>query len=150
MLLMTKQLTDIVELLGNKYLPSDANTTSKGVSRAWVAPIVNDDIILDDAVSSGDVYELLEKDEVVEMALRSGAIALYTCGWGAPIKDDSDYDDEVAPSQHPERKRIVLLVCVNNLGEKVSPMRVGDDKELVTTHDGRGALMDAMETLFSH
>jgi len=145
---MTKQLTEIVELLGNKYLPSDANTTSKGKTLAWVAPIVNEDIILDDAVTGGDVYQLLEQDEVVEMALRSGAIALYTCGWGAPIQQDND-DEGVPPSQHPERRRIALLVCANNLGETVSTMRTGDDKELVTSLDGTGTIIEAMLTLFN-
>lgn len=138
-----KKLTKLATKLGAEYLPQDANSVSPKNSKAWVAPVLGDKLISDKVIANGDVYDLLESDEVRELAQNSDALALFTAGWGAPI---ADCGDEVAPSQHPQRQRIVLLVVANKHG-MVSNLKVGTN-DIVVDGSGRGALADALTGLF--
>lgn len=60
--------------------------------------------------TQGDIYELLQqyaknrKDSVLS-ALVPEAIVVVTTGWAAPLKDG---EVTCAPSQHPERVRVVM------------------------------------------
>lgn len=142
-----KKLTKLATKLGAEYLPQDANSVQKANSKAWIAPVMGDILIQDKVISNGDVYDLLDSDEVKELAKNADALALFTAGWGAPIADcDDDDDDEVAPSQHPQRQRVVLLVVANKHG-MVSNLKVGTN-DIVVDDNGRGALADALTGLF--
>jgi hypothetical protein len=65
----------------------------------------------------GDVYELLEAQTSAIVRMFDAAVVL-TCGWAAPIRDEDDDDNEtsVPPSQHPERRRVRLVVVVGDCG----------------------------------
>ena len=98
----------------------------------------------------GDVYDLLDSDDSRAVAKVSDYIALVTCGWASPITTDSDDDDEqVAPSQHPERRRVRLMVFAGKDGW-ASVMRFSDTPDETITDDGtaRGALAEAIMSLF--
>lgn len=138
------ELTQLATKLGAEYLPQDANSVSPQNSKAWVAPILGDELISDKVIANGDVYDLLESDEVRELAQNADALALFTSGWGAPTSDDDT--EQVAPSKHPQRQRVVLLVVANKHGI-VANMRKGTD-DIVINEEGRGALADALTDLF--
>ena len=96
----------------------------------------------------GDVYEMLESVEAQAVAMLSDAIAVRTCGWAAPISQDAEYES-VAPSQHPERRRVRLLV-VAKAGETASVLRFTDDWANPIFDEGQatGSLADAVQSLF--
>ena len=139
-----KKLAKLATKLGAEYLPQDANSVSPKNSKAWVAPVLGDKLISDKVIADVDVYDLLESDEVRELAQNSDALALFTSGWGAPISNDDT--DEVAPSKHPQRQRVVLLVVANKHGV-IATMRKGTD-DIIIEEEGRGALADALTELF--
>ena len=147
--LMTTQLEKLAEQLGNKYLPQDAGDISPTNSKCWIAPVADGDIKTDYIYSDTDIYDLLESDDAVRVAREAGlndGLAIFTCGWGAPI-NGHDPENEVPASKHPLRRRVALLIFATPTGEFVSAMRVGND-ELLTNSDGEGALHDAVMELW--
>jgi len=94
-----------------------------------------------------DVYDLLDSNEAREVA-QQGDIAVVTGGWAAPISADDDFDGP--PSEHPDKRRVRLVVCAsrNNI---CAAMRFGDDVDNVITDDGkaRGSLNDAVLELMA-
>ena len=101
--------------------------------------------------SNGDVYELI--DNAIDNKSTEGldGVAVLTCGWAAPLpKADDDDDDQVAPSQHPERRRVRLVICANREGV-ASVLRFQDTPDEITTDEGsaKGSLADAILALVS-
>jgi hypothetical protein len=96
----------------------------------------------------GDIYDLLDSDDSRAVAKVSDYIAVITCGWASPIARGDD-DEEIAPSQHPERRRVRLMVFAGKDGW-ASVMRFSDTPDETITDDGnaRGALADAIMGLF--
>jgi hypothetical protein len=97
----------------------------------------------------GDIYDLLDSDDSRAVAKVSDYIAVITCGWASPIVEGQSDDDQVAPSQHPERRRVRLMVFAGKDGW-ASVMRFSDTPDETITDDGnaRGALADAIMGLF--
>jgi len=97
----------------------------------------------------GDVYDLLDSDDSRAVAKVSDYIALVTCGWASPITEGTDDDEQVAPSQHPQRRRVRLMVFAGKDGW-ASVMRFSDTPDETITDDGnaRGALAEAIMGLF--
>lgn len=83
----------------------------------------------------GNGHHTLLKDEI--------GIGVETCGWAAPVSDTND--DELAPSQHPERKRVRLVACVNTKLQAGSALGFSTEADLITD-DGhaKGSLADAL------
>jgi hypothetical protein len=100
-------------------------------------------------LTHGDVYELLESEASMELAKRSEYVAIVTCGWAAPIREGDD-DDEVAPSQHPARRRVRLVVLASRRSVS-SVLRFSDTPDEVVTDAGKatGSLADAIHQLIS-
>ena len=98
----------------------------------------------------GDVYELLEAQTSAIVRMFDAAVVL-TCGWAAPIRNDEEDEDELAtpPSQHPERRRVRLVVVVCDDGV-ASVLRFADTPDDVITDAGaaRGSLADAVTHLW--
>lgn len=93
--------------------------------------------------SDPDVYKLLEQN--VTSPLKIVGLAITTSGWAAPLNADGEMD--CPPSQHPERKH-VLLVAVVTADELMSSMRFADSEELLTEENGSGSLADALCNAF--
>lgn len=95
-----------------------------------------------------DVYEMLDDTFNAVLLLDSGynGFAVVTCGWAAPIRKDDDAD-EIAPSQHPERRRVRLMTMCHN-GKMGSSIRFTDE-EAVTYDEGNamGSLASAMQDM---
>jgi hypothetical protein len=69
-------------------------------------------------------------------------VGVETCGWAAPVEDE---DDDVAPSEHPGRRRVRLVAVVNRQKMVASAMAFHDDAENVLTNmSGTGSLAKAL------
>ena len=92
----------------------------------------------------GDVYELLESPTNAVVRAFDAAVVLTT-GWAAPIGDA----DDTAPSAHPERRRVRLVVVVCDEGV-ASVLRFADEPDEIVTDAGsaRGSLADAVAHLW--
>lgn len=93
-----------------------------------------------------DVYELLDAPTSAISKMFDAAVVL-TCGWAAPLDDDEPSD--LAPSRHPRRRRVRLVVTVCD-GGVASILRFADTPEEIVTDDGaaRGTLADAVNSLW--
>lgn len=98
-----------------------------------------------------DIYDLLESDEVEEqLSVTSLAVLVVTTGWASPrTKED---DDEIRPSEHPERRRVRLSIYANRLGEIASILRFEDDPNEIVTDAGtaKGTLANAISALMAN
>lgn len=107
---------------------------------------------LSDPLESGDVYDLIESKASVELARRSDFIAIITCGWAAPLSNNTndDDDDQVAPSQHPQRRRVRLVVLASR-SSVASVLRFSDTPDETVTDEGKatGSLADAILNLMA-
>jgi hypothetical protein len=96
----------------------------------------------------GDVYDMLESIDALHIATKSKNILLVTCGWAAPRPQDGNDDDEVAPSQHPERRRVMLSVIIGDDGI-ASTIRFADsDETVVDEGNATGSLAEAINKLW--
>lgn len=96
--------------------------------------------------SHGDIYELI--DSVDKFTVQGfDALGLVTCGWAAPIAE-GETEPETAPSQHAQRRRVRLFVCVNREG-MASVLRFKDDVEnpVLDAGEARGPLAEAVLSL---
>ena len=101
------------------------------------------------ASEHSDVYDLLGDDDSKDIARVSDFIVVVTCGWASPIVGDPDADEQVAPSQHPERRRVRLVVTASRDG-MASVLRFQDQPDDTITDEGqaRGTLAEAVQSLF--
>lgn len=91
-----------------------------------------------------DIYELLDNTSVADLLTVYGHIAVATTGWAAPIAK-GDEPDDIAPSQHKDRRRVRLIVVADK-DSMVSALRFSDSPDEVITDEGSaiGALADAI------
>jgi hypothetical protein len=109
----------------------------------------DDEVSMTLAGESGDVYDLIMSRDALQVAKASDFIALVTCGWASPRDNgDNPDDDEIAPSQHPQRRRVRLLVLAGKDG-MASCLRFSDTPDEVITDNGTatGALATALYDL---
>lgn len=96
-----------------------------------------------------DIYMMLEDitNAVKLWNIGYNGFAIVTTGWAAPINKDSDEGNDIAPSKHPERRR-VRLMSMSHGGKMGSSIRFTDE-ESVTYDEGNavGSLASAMEDL---
>lgn len=92
---------------------------------------------------NGDVYELLSDYSNAANCGEFTKFAITTCGWAAPLDDDETYDESVKPSEHPKRRR-VMLVCMYDGGKLHSAIDFEDSDEYVYDDGGRGELANAI------
>ena len=103
--------------------------------------------------SSGDVYDLLDEcrsNPLVQAVIATETpLAINVCGWAAPRNTAAD--EELAPSQHPERRRVTLFIMVNTAREMASVLRFSDTPQETVTDNGeaQGSLAEALLELMS-
>lgn len=98
-----------------------------------------------------DVYDLLDDDDVATDLSKADniSVGVLTYGWAAPITDDSDQSD-VPPSQHPDKKRVRVLVTACDHGKFLTFLRFEADPDTVETQGGgEGSMADAIQQLIN-
>jgi hypothetical protein len=97
-----------------------------------------------------DVYDLLNEYGGTHIARKfpeaqPEAFVLLTTGYAAPLNDDGEVGD-VAPSQHPKRRRVSLFVVSMADGEQCSRLIFHDTDETVTEADSySGSLAECID-----
>ncbi len=90
-----------------------------------------------------DIYNLIARNADTKT---KHPLAITTLGWAAPI--DETENNEIAPSQHPNRRRVSLFMAVDANKQMASVLRFSDT-DTTKTDDGeaRGSLAEALLTL---
>lgn len=94
---------------------------------------------------AGSVYDLID-GPLGALARLFDAAVVVTTGWAAPLPTSPG--EVQRPSRHPERRRVRLVVVVDDSGVG-SVLRFSDDPDApITTDEGRGELADALHDLW--
>jgi hypothetical protein len=93
--------------------------------------------------SQDDVYELL-LDKSIKGGKRFDYLGIVTTGWASPLNEAGDLEGR--PSEHPERRRVRLMVVASPEG-MASVLRFQDDPSNPITDPGSatGTLADAIK-----
>lgn len=97
-----------------------------------------------------DVYEGLEIiafEADHEMLTGYEFLGLETSGWAAPLAGDESR--EVAPSQHPERRRVRMVSVLDRTMRLTSVLGFEGDEKIVSNQGGQGTLADAMRLVMA-
>jgi hypothetical protein len=116
-------------------------------SQAYVFSIKGDEFRM--LGSGGDIYDLIS-EQISTSAATVGdgdVFGCFTRGWAAPTTG-RNVENEPAPSEHPDRKRVLLVAIVTDLMEMASAMRMNGE-EVITTTEGAGSLADALKETFT-
>lgn len=114
----------------------------------WASVWVNDtDGGMLCVAKSGDIYDLLDDNNTLKAIDGYDTFSILTCGWAAPLEST---DENTPPSQHPEKRRVRLLVHATEFGV-ASVLRFKDDDDEIVTDEGsaRGSLADAVMDLMA-
>lgn len=127
-------------------------TGSSSEAQAFTFTKVDDKLEMKKMGSHPDVYELVDNINNDKLIANTAFdyFALLTTGWAAPL--DSDGNVNGAPSKHPERRRVSLLVAVDtdNDNSIVSAIKFADDDNVVYDYgQATGSLAEAISSLFS-
>lgn len=122
-------------------------------AKAYGLTYVDNQLVAKFLDDHGDIYELIESlnnDKIIANT-NFDYFTLITHGWAAPLNKDGEVDG--APSQHPERRRVRLIVAVDvkNNKDMASIMEFSDDPEnLIYDHgNATGMLAEAVSELFN-
>jgi hypothetical protein len=94
--------------------------------------------------STKDVYEGLEATADKSLNQWELGIGVITTGWAAPL--GANGQPEGAPSEHPLRRRVRLVSCVNKAQKMASSIRFADEPDDLVTDLGEatGSLAQAL------
>jgi hypothetical protein len=97
-------------------------------------------------VTSPDVYECLEEVSDKHLNQWEQGIGIITTGWASPL--GANGEPEGAPSEHPLRRRVRLVSCVDKAKKMASSIRFADEPDDLVTDEGEatGALANALVT----
>ncbi len=112
----------------------------------------NLDIQFEPIKSGGDVYELIGYSPEVFAAVKQyDLITIATCGWAAPIDENNDENNDIAPSKHPAKRRVRLLATANTNYQFGSSISFQDDpnEPVFDFGNAKGALADAITELIN-
>lgn len=96
---------------------------------------------------SKDVYAVLEIISNDGSGLIWDAIAVTTQGWAAPLDIETNESNNIPPSQHPKKVR-VLLMCIITKDRNIHSVIKLQDKEPQYQADGKGALAESMLNIY--
>ena len=96
-------------------------------------------------VREADAYEALEMVADKHLKEWELGIGIITTGWASPLAEDGTMSG--APSEHPLRRRVRLVSCVDKAKHMVSSLRFADEPDdLITDESGQGSLANALKT----
>lgn len=105
---------------------------------------------MEQIASDNDIYDMLyDNAALVAQVKNYDFITIATTGWAAPITEDNDENNDLAPSQHPKRRRVRLLVSANSHLQFASSISFSNDIEnpVYDYGDAKGALAEAVAEL---
>ena len=70
-------------------------------------------------ISSGDIYLSL-RQAAFQLNPDDDYLGISVWGWAAPTSSDTPKQDDVPPSEHPERSRMHLVTITNRKGQSES------------------------------
>ena len=147
--LTSEQFETIVEEIQNKI---DYEFNSKFAKVFGVMLNDNLDIQFESIKTGADVYELInDSPEVFAAVNEYDLITIATCGWASPVNKDNDEDNQIAPSKHPEKRRIRLLTTANTNSQFGSSISFEDNpnEPVFDYGNAKGSLADAIEELIN-
>lgn len=137
-------LAEIVEQRIHESLSASDSAFHLQRARLYGINVPQDgEMMLSFVLEHSDIYTLLDTPESA-CARMFDAAALVTCGWAAPIPADAS-ETASAPSEHPERRRVRLVVVVGDMGV-ASVLRFEDDADtpILDAGEARGPLAEAV------
>ncbi len=142
------ELAALVEARIHESLGESESAFDLAKARLYGINFRGDELQLSFVLEHGDIYQLLEVPESA-CARMFDAAALVTCGWAAPIAEGASEPDG-APSQHPERRRVRLVIVVAD-GGVASVLRFRDDAEtpIFDAGEARGPLAEGVASFWS-
>jgi len=139
---------DKLELISRNIFDStDKMRTTQKAQLIGVKLADDNSISCEKITDYGDIYQMLQlsthhADKLGEYDL----VAVLTAGWAAPNKDDES--DNVAPSEHPERRRVKLALIGYTANQTSSIIAFDGDPEYIYASgegNGSGALQETFE-----
>jgi hypothetical protein len=97
---------------------------------------------LEEFVRAPDVYQAMWAASHGSMPDETVAIGVTSCGWAAPT------DDGVAPSEHPNRRRVMMVVIGDRSMEMCSGVLFqGDADPTLNLGEGEGLLKERFKDM---
>jgi hypothetical protein len=139
---------DRLELISRDIFVSTDKLRKKKTAQLVGVKLSDDNSILCEEITDcGDVYQMLVESTFHPDKMKDyDLIAILTAGWAAPANGDEN--DEIAPSAHPERKRVKLALIAYSVNQTSSIMTMDGDPEYLYgsgENGGNGALQNAFE-----
>lgn len=94
-----------------------------------------------ETLEDADIYCLLSNPDSEFLVKTAEYSMLFTSGWAAP-----NDDKEIKPSEHPDRRRVILVIGFNQT-EQWASVGFSGDKEIHGCHEGSGPLAEAVKHL---
>jgi len=95
-----------------------------------------------------DVYSMLADPDVISEAKKYPAVLVTTSGWAVQFTPNEDDNiTQIPPSQHPNRKRVVLRAMYTK-EEEFATCVILEDEEPMFDDQGNGMLADAIIALY--
>jgi len=125
---------------------------SKTATLVGIKVLENGEREMELLASNGDVYQLMNRiseSPKTKKALKNfQLIALLTAGWAAPIKEEDE--DNIAPSQHPDRIRVKMTLLGNTVQQYSSTLTFsGKDEIMYDYMNANGSLAEGFEELLT-
>lgn len=148
---MTKQLEadKLEKITRNVYDSTDNMRSDKKTQLVGVKLTEGETIVCEKITDYGDIYEMLEaSSNHAEKFEDYDLIAVLTAGWAAPVRNDEN--DNVAPSEHKDRRRVKLALVAYTAEQTASLISFDGDPEYVySSGEGQGALQEAFEKMLT-
>lgn len=100
--------------------------------------------------SNADIYDLIDDLSDFSNASSFDYLSIITWGWAAPLDSDGNIDG--APSKHPQKRRVKLIISGSNIEKGLigSVINFSDDPDepIYDYGDATGSLNDAFIEFF--
>ena len=95
-----------------------------------------------------DVYSMLADPDVISEAKKYPAVLVTTSGWAVQFTPNEDDNiTQIPPSEHPNRKRVILRAMYTK-EEEFATCVILEDEEPMFDDQGNGMLADAIMSLY--
>lgn len=104
---------------------------------------VDDQIVSEKISDHGDVYNLISEIPMFAQSVSNyDMLSILTAGWAAPVNNDED--DNIPPSVHKDRRRVMIAMVGNTSTQYSAIMAFDDEKDepIYLENEGAGALKD--------